>query len=94
MPDSNETHALQTVTLHTIVNNVPQAIQRLLAIGQHLFCLPDCACHTKAESASVVYFDFQDLIFNGFMVGLKKPFLLLGNGKVTVVEHNGILRLA
>ena len=56
--DGNESHLTQTLTLHTIVNNIAEAIE-LIALGQLFLCFLDGGGHSETETTAVVDFNLQ-----------------------------------
>ena len=59
MVDGDEPCLMQPFHLHTIVNNVTQAIE-LATLRQFLLCLLDGSGHAEAEATAVVYFYLHD----------------------------------
>ena len=55
MIDGGESHTLQPFTLHTVMNNITQAIE-LCTLCQFFFCLFYGSGNTKAETAAAIYF--------------------------------------
>ena len=60
--DGFQPHAPQPLTLHPVVNNVAEAVERL-AFGQLFLSLAYGSGHAKAEPAAAVYLDLHDLSF-------------------------------
>ena len=56
--DGNESHLTQALALHTIMNNIAEAIE-LIALGQLFLCFLDGGGHSEAETTAVVDFNLQ-----------------------------------
>lgn len=54
MVDGYQSHALEPLTFHTVVNDVTKAIE-LCAVGKLFLCLLYSCCHSEAETTAVVY---------------------------------------
>ena len=54
--DGDEPHLTQTLALHTIMNNIAEAIE-LIALGQLFLCFLDGGGHSEAEATAVVDFN-------------------------------------
>ena len=58
MVDGNESHPFQPLTLHAVVHDVTQTVERG-ALGQFLLGLADGSGHSEAETTAIVYFYLQ-----------------------------------
>ena len=54
MIDGDESHLAQTLTLHTVMYDISQAIE-LLALSQFLLRFLDGRSHSKTETTAVIY---------------------------------------
>ena len=56
--DGDEPHLTQALALHTIMNNIAEAIE-LIALGQLFLCFLDGGGHSETETTAVVDFNLQ-----------------------------------
>ena len=56
--DGDEPHLTQALALHTIMNNIAEAIE-LIALGQLFLCFLDGGGHSEAETTAVVDLNLQ-----------------------------------
>ena len=61
MVDGDEAHLPQPLTLHAIVHDIAQTVERL-ACCQFLFCFLDGCRHAEAEAAAVVDFYLEQRV--------------------------------
>ena len=54
--DGDESHLAQSLTLHTVMDDISQAIE-LVALGQFLLGFLDGGGHSEAEATAFVYFN-------------------------------------